>query len=219
MADTPKRFNAENGLSVGTPPVDVIDYQGNINGNNITYYGSLQLTNISTTGTIITTNTTASVNATSGALQVMGGAGIYGDLHMNGITHLDNATASVAYGTGSLVVLGGVGIAGAVYTNSSITAAGDVTAFSDIRLKDNIHTLKDSLSKVMQLRGVSFDKDGKASIGVIAQEVQKIIPEVVHEAGDDMKTLSVAYGNLVGVLIEAIKELKEELDELKGIKE
>ena len=92
------------------------------------------------------------------------------------------------------------------------TSPGDVTAFSDERLKTNIKTIENPLDKVLSLRGVSFERDGKASIGVIAQEIEKIIPEVVHDG--DYK--SVAYGNLVGLLIEAIKELKSELDELKG---
>ena len=65
----------------------------------------------------------------------------------------------------------------------------------------------------MKLRGVEYDRIdiGDHQIGVIAQEVEKIIPEVVH--GDETK--SVTYGNLVALLIEAIKELKKEIDELK----
>lgn len=100
-----------------------------------------------------------------------------------------------------------------VYFDSTgnIVADGDVTAFSDERLKTNIKTIENSLDKVLSLRGVSYEKDGKSSIGVIAQEVEKILPEVVH----DGEFKSVAYGNIVGLLIEAIKELKTELDEVK----
>lgn len=97
----------------------------------------------------------------------------------------------------------------------NVTAAANITAYSDIRLKNNIKTIENALSKTCQLRGVSFDKDGVAGIGVIAQEIQKVLPEVVLENNDEDKTLSVAYGNIVGVLIEAIKELKAEVDELK----
>ena len=93
------------------------------------------------------------------------------------------------------------------------TAVGDVTAFSDERLKSDIETLDGS--KVYEMRGVSFTKDGEAGSGVIAQELQKVAPELVHESGE---YLSVAYGNLVGYLIEAVKELKAEIDELKGVK-
>jgi cytoskeletal protein CcmA (bactofilin family) len=94
------------------------------------------------------------------------------------------------------------------------TAAGNVTAYSDERLKSDIVTIPDALDKVCKLRGVNFTKDGEASTGVIAQEVQKVIPEVVLQ-GDEY--LSVAYGNLVGVLIEAVKELKAEVETLKKV--
>ena len=96
--------------------------------------------------------------------------------------------------------------------NGSFTASGNVTAYSDERLKSNIVTIPNALETVGKLRGVNFIKDGEASTGVIAQEVQKVIPEVVLEGGE---YLSVAYGNLVGVLIEAVKELKEEVQQLK----
>ena len=96
--------------------------------------------------------------------------------------------------------------------SGNFTASGNVTAYSDERLKSDIVTIPNALETVSKLRGVNFIKDGKASTGVIAQEVQKVIPEVVLE-GEEY--LSVAYGNLVGVLIEAVKELKEEVQQLK----
>jgi hypothetical protein len=98
------------------------------------------------------------------------------------------------------------------------TFNNDVTAFSDERLKDNIETIPDALSKVCQMRGVTFNRtdfDGEKQMGVIAQEVEKVIPEVVREDDSEDKIKSVAYGNMVGVLIEAIKDLKAEVDELK----
>jgi len=94
----------------------------------------------------------------------------------------------------------------------------DVTAFSDERLKSNITTIPDALSKVTEMRGVHYVRDatGKDSTGVIAQELQKIAPELVLTAEDEMGTLSVNYGNITGYLIEAIKELKAEIEELKA---
>jgi hypothetical protein len=99
--------------------------------------------------------------------------------------------------------------------NGTIRATGDVIAYSDKRVKENIKTIDNSLEKVNQLRGVEFNKIGedKKSIGVIAQEIEKILPEVVRE--DDKGMKSVAYGNITGILIEAIKELKAEVEELK----
>jgi hypothetical protein len=104
--------------------------------------------------------------------------------------------------------------AGAATFNSSITAGGDVTAFSDMNLKSDIRTIPNALDKVSDMRGVYFIKDGEAGTGVIAQEVEKILPEVVK----DGEYKSVAYGNMVGVLIEAIKELKKEVETLKESK-
>jgi len=100
------------------------------------------------------------------------------------------------------------------------TFNNDVTAFSDARLKENVETIDNALDKVCAMRGVTFDridsKDGGRQTGVIAQEIQDILPEVVKVNDDENGTLSVSYGNMVGVLTEAIKELKEEIKELKG---
>ncbi len=99
------------------------------------------------------------------------------------------------------------------------TFNADVTAFSDARLKDNIETIPNALEKVCAMRGVNFtrnDNNDQPGTGVIAQEIQEVFPVVVKENDDEDNTLSVSYGNLVGVLIEAIKELKEEINELKG---
>ncbi len=96
--------------------------------------------------------------------------------------------------------------------DGTILANSDVIAFSDKKLKENIKTLDGK--KVYNMRGVSFTRKdtGKDSSGVIAQEIQKIAPELVT---DNDGTLAVAYGNLTGYLIEAIKELKQEVEELK----
>jgi len=65
------------------------------------------------------------------------------------------------------------------------------------------------------MRGVYFNRDGEGGTGVIAQEIENILPEVVHDKGEYLR---VAYGNMVGVLIEAIKELKKEVETLKESK-
>ena len=117
---------------------------------------------------------------------------------------------------------GGTIISAMVLDMSAAGAAtfnNDVTAFSDERLKRDIETIPNALDKVCQMRGVTFeriDDEGHKSMGVIAQEVEKIIPEVVREDKSEEKIKSVAYGNMVGVLIEAIKELKAEVEELKS---
>jgi hypothetical protein len=100
----------------------------------------------------------------------------------------------------------------------SVTAGGDVVAYSDKRLKDNVETISNALDKISNLRGVSYNRndidDKSKKIGVIAQEVNEVVPEVVNYNKDNDK-YSVAYGNMAGLFIEAIKELKAEVADLK----
>ena len=95
----------------------------------------------------------------------------------------------------------------------NMVVTGDVTAYSDERLKENVEVIDGALAKVKQVRGVTFDrKDGneERSTGVIAQELIKVLPEAVKE--DDNGMLNVAYGNVVGLLIEAVKELSAKVE-------
>jgi hypothetical protein len=94
----------------------------------------------------------------------------------------------------------------------NFTATGDVAAFSDARLKSNIHTYENALATVQQLRGVRYERNNKLNIGVIAQEVQAVLPEVVNT---DNEYLAVSYGNIIAVLIEAIKELNLKIEKLE----
>ena len=100
--------------------------------------------------------------------------------------------------------------------SSGIVTAQDFDALSDINYKENINTVNNALDKVDHLRGVRFDwkESGLPSYGVIAQELQEVLPELVH--GNDPKTVN--YNGIIGVLIEAIKELKVEVEELKNTK-
>ena len=99
-------------------------------------------------------------------------------------------------------------------SSGSFTATGNITAYSDLRLKNNIEVIDDALAKVMSLRGVNFDMNGERSTGVIAQELELVLPEAVRDNEDGMK--SVAYGNIVGLLIEALKEQQEQINALRG---
>ena len=116
---------------------------------------------------------------------------------------------------------------GNVNVNGALVATGNVTAYSDARLKTNVNTINEALGIVGKLRGVSFDwkESGKHSIGVIAQEVEEVLPEIVETIQENIGTKeepeyrevkTVDYGKMVGVLINAINELKAEVDELKG---
>jgi hypothetical protein len=102
-------------------------------------------------------------------------------------------------------------------SSGNFTAVGEVISSSDARLKEDLEVIPDALDKVKQLSGYTYrriDLNNVTQAGVIAQEVEKVLPEVVVEDGDGYK--SVAYGNMVALLIEAIKEQQKQIDELRG---
>ena len=133
----------------------------------------------------------------------------------NAIT-ISNATASTSKTTGALVVTGGIG------TSGDIFAGGDIVAYasSDIRLKDNVELISNPLQKINQIGGYSFEwNEEKQDIykgkdyGVIAQEIEQILPELVDTRDNGYK--AVKYDKLVSLLIECIKDLSKQIEELK----
>lgn len=96
---------------------------------------------------------------------------------------------------------------------SGIITSTDYNSASDINLKENIQLISDPIDKVMRISGVSFDwkETGKSSLGVIAQQVETILPELV--SGDKTKTVN--YNGLIGLLIEVVKEQQREINILK----
>ena len=155
--------------------------------------------------------------------------GYTGATNANYITNNNQLTNGAGYTTNTGDITGvtagtnlnGGGSSGGVTLNldSTITLttvnAGTVNTTSDERAKEDITPITGALGKVQQLGGYSFTlkaTDEKSS-GVIAQEVQKVMPELVQEGAEGL--LSVQYGNMVGLLIEAIKEQQAQIDELK----
>ena len=148
----------------------------------------------------------------------------FGNLYGAAYKHTNNSTGgTMASGHQFVWCQNGTGYA-ALGTN--IWTSGNVTAYSDIRVKKNIERIPNALDKVCRLNGytfertdVKFDNEGEPTVpvkqtGVIAQEVLEVLPEAV--TGDEENHYSVAYGNMVGLLIESIKELKAEVDDLKA---
>ena len=93
--------------------------------------------------------------------------------------------------------------------DGDIYATGDVIASSDRRLKTDIKRIENALDKVCAIGGYTYVMNDKPSTGLIAQEVLEVLPEVVH--GSEETSYSLAYGNVIGLLVEAIKELKEKI--------
>jgi len=128
-----------------------------------------------------------------------------------------DATAASATGNQLLVRVGTT--TKLTLTNAgALTAVDNITAYSDIRYKTDILRIENPVEKVKALGGYTYTRTdtGSRQTGVIAQEVQAVLPEAVMVADNEEKTLSVAYGNLAGLLIEAIKEQQKQIDELKS---
>ena len=135
-----------------------------------------------------------------------------------GIISITNTTASTSKTTGALKVTGGVGISGA------LNVGGDVVAYasSDERLKDNIELISNPIEKVQSLKGVTWNWNSNAdelqqslpNVGVIAQDVEKVLPQLVTDRDNGFK--GVDYAKLTGLLIEAIKDQQKQIDELKS---
>ena len=139
-----------------------------------------------------------------------------GDDVVFGSVKADDTTASTSTTTGALRSDGGLGVAGAIY------AGDDIVAFysSDKRLKDNIKPIENPLDKISKISGNTFvwnDNhevyNGTKDVGVIAQEIEEVLPELVTTRDNGYK--AVKYDKIVALLIESIKELKEEVEDLK----
>lgn len=193
------------------------DISGSLTANNVVINGSLSGSGMALSSLIVTTN-----NVTLGSsfyLVANGNVGLATNTPANKLQ---------VNGTGRVESLGvGTNASGTV---GEIRASNDITAFysSDKNLKSNIKNITDALAKVKAINGVEFDwtdeyinnrggEDGyftrKHDVGVIAQEIQQVIPEVVGARDDG--TLAVKYDRLVALLIEAVKELSEQVEQLK----
>lgn len=112
----------------------------------------------------------------------------------------------------------GLAVAGNITASGAITGSGNVTAYSDVRLKERMEVITEALAKVHALEGFTFTRKdtGQRQTGVLAQQVQAVLPEAVEVTDTPEEYLSVAYGNLAGLLIEAIKELDNKLEAALG---
>jgi len=144
------------------------------------------------------------------------------DLSFNDNTKFQTTNTGVSV-TGNVAASGNLS-GSSVSSSGDILADGDVVAFnsSDMRLKNNLQVIEGALDKIDGINGYEFDWNDKSpswarerghDVGVVAQEVQKIHPEIVEERKNGY--LGVDYKRLVPLLIQSIKELKDEVDEIK----
>jgi hypothetical protein len=228
------RIDGSGNVGIGTTsPSEKLDVNGNINIPDQASYkigGTSILTSSAVTGdTFLGIGNELKVNPLTYEFTFFGDNVLFGNLSPGAIP----AQATLGLGDSGIVSdfpfsealrihsSGDIGIGTTnpsekLEVDGNILASGDITAFSDARIKENVETLPNALESVKQMRGVTYNKIGeeKQSIGVIAQEVQAVLPQLVSEHNDGM--LSVAYGNITAVLIEAIKELTSEVESLKA---
>jgi hypothetical protein len=166
-----------------------------VGGNNIV--GNLTVSGTITSGGSISTASSLSVGSTSQGTISADNSYLY--LKGPAIEFQNSSSTSV----------------GTIDSSGNLVMSGNVTAYSDANLKTDVTTISNALSLVNKMRGVNYTRidSGKRGVGVIAQEMQEVVPEAVH---DTHGTLSVAYGNLVGILIEAIKELSDKVAALES---
>ena len=170
------------------------------------------------------TDTTQSVNITQASASAWGAFQSASSYSGSFYTTINNLSSSIATTDTLFAKLGSANrFNGNQEITGSLTVSGDVTAYysSDERLKDNIALISNPIEKVQQLRGVEFDwndkslfKAGRHDYGVIAQDVQKVLPELVKETHTGY--LGVDYDKMISLLIEVVKEQEKRIKDLEN---
>jgi len=205
-------------------------FNGSVTGASAVFDGGVAVDNITIDGTEIdlSSGNLTIDSAGSISLDADGGEIIFKD-DGTSILDISNSSSDAVIGAKvqdkDLIFKGNDGGSTITALTLDMSGAGaatfnnDVTAFSDKRLKTDISNIENGIEKVMRMQGVHYKRNDvenpKPQIGVLAQDMEAVVPEVVLTADDEMQTKSVDYGKLTAVLIEAIKDLKAEIDELK----
>lgn len=203
-------INATNGVLSGSLqsqlPSGVVSGSSQVNADSITNFDS---------NVLAYNNSLGVVSGSTQITKTLQDVTTAGATTSTAIT-ITNTSTSINKTTGALVVTGGVGI------GETLNVGGDVVAYasSDIRLKDNIQPIENPLQKINQIGGYSFEWNAEKQniysgkdYGVIAQEIEKILPELVDTRENGYK--AVKYDKLVSLLIEGIKDLSKEVEQLK----
>ncbi len=179
--------------SIGTSAMPVTNIYGTLNGN--------ATTSSSCSGNAATATTSSSCSGNAATATNFSGT--------------PNISVGTIGASGAITAPTTVNTINSLIINSGTCTGVDFIATSDRRLKSDITTISNAMDIVKGMRGVYFTRIGQSnrSTGVIAQEVEEVLPEVVHTSDDGMK--SVSYGNVVGVLIEAVKLLSDRLEKLE----
>jgi len=166
-------------------------------------------------------NGTSRLQNSGNFLELVSGSNVFmrnsltnGDVYIgNSSIKVDISEQKVGIGTGSLPTET-LEVGGDSLFSGDITVTGDVVSTSDISLKENIEVILNPIEKVKELSGYTFNRIGqdKRTVGLMAQDVEKVLPEAVS-SNNGIKSL--AYGNLVALLVETVKEQQKQIDELR----
>ncbi len=165
--------------------------------------------------TATSANNSTTTSQTNFATLTLGGSQVLAASNFN--TYAPTLTGGGASGTWNISISGNAATcttANGLNSANSYTAV-NFTTTSDQRLKTNIQTLDNALQTVLKLRGVSYDMHGEHEIGLVAQETLPHVPQVVSTGSDPDRTLSIKYGNLGGLFVEAFRELEKEVQSLR----
>lgn len=213
-SDTQVQFNAA-GVFSGHSGFTYNYQTVSMSSLNVSTGATFAVVNVGTGITLNNTGINVTGIATVNGFEVTGGSSIGVDVRTRNLNVSGIATVGTGLTLSTDLIDGGttVRILGENLRVAGVVTCQDVDSLSDINFKENVNTVDGALDKVSELRGVSFNwkESGEPSYGVIAQELENVLPELVH--GDDPKRVN--YNGIIGVLIEAIKELKAEVEELK----
>ena len=207
-----------------------------IGGNDVQYLASISSVSVNTgnegtSASVVLGGTSASSTLTftiprgdtgaTGPQGPQGPAGLDGADGATGPQGPAGSDAAVVWstsGTSAYYTTGNVGIGlnnptNKLHVDGDIYSTGNVTAYSDIRNKRNLKIIENPLEKIKSVNGYTYEIENKKYTGLVAQEIIKILPEAV--AGDEEKGYSLAYGNMAGIFVEAIKTLTQKIETLE----
>jgi len=190
------------GVAYGGTGATTFTANGVLYGNGTSAVG---VTAAGTTGQVLTATTGGAPTWAAAAGATITGTTTAGTYYVVGTTSTSGSLTTASISNTNAV---------SYNANTGALTAVSMVSSSDERLKSNIQTITNAVQTVENLRGVSYLRNDRPEIGVVAQEVEKVLPMLVHEDPEGYK--SVAYGNMVGLLIEAVKELSAEVKALKA---
>jgi hypothetical protein len=209
-------------IGAGAITCTTVNTQGNTITAGAVNCGAISSTSINTNGNSLTSGSISTGSIGCGSVSSSGNVTLTGYLQISNTANYiymndtNYGQFSIHCNDGNIGFLGtGGGWISRTDNSGNFVATQNITAYSDARLKKDVENIDGALGLIGQLRGVRYTRidSEERGIGVIAQEVQKVFPEAVL---DNDGTLSVAYGNLVGPLIEAVKELSDRLAKLEA---